>query len=147
MNPGINKLVLVAENDENDVVLLKRTIDKLECPHGFRFVPDGEAAIAYLEGDAPFANRLTNPLPDLLLLDLNLPLVSGFDVLEWVFWNQKLRDLKVIVWSGRNKPGDIQAAERFRVTTFVPKDGLDSFYEVVSRISWLLQDTPTAPPA
>ncbi|HUG38138.1 MAG TPA: response regulator, partial [Candidatus Limnocylindrales bacterium] len=73
--------ILLVEDDDNDVILLKRAFKKAKLANAIEVVSDGEAAIAYLSGAAPYEGRA---LPELVLLDLKLPRKSGHEVLEWI---------------------------------------------------------------
>src|SRR2546423_5534129 len=92
--------ILVAEDDENDLVILSYAFKQARLPHKIEHVPDGEAAIAYLLGTPPYADRVKHPLPDLLLLDLKMPKVSGFDVLAWLQTQPALGEIPIVVLSG-----------------------------------------------
>ncbi|MEY2427674.1 MAG: hypothetical protein QOJ40_559 [Verrucomicrobiota bacterium] len=92
--------ILVAEDDENDIVILSYAFKQAGLPHSLERVSDGEAAIRYLKGEGAYANRAKFPLPDLLLLDLKMPKVSGFEVLAWLQTQPALDDIPVVVLSG-----------------------------------------------
>jgi CheY-like chemotaxis protein len=92
--------ILVAEDDENDIVILSYAFKQAGLPHTLERVADGEAAIHYLKGEGTYANRAKFPLPDLFLLDLKMPKVSGFEVLAWLQTQPALDDIPVVVLSG-----------------------------------------------
>ena len=71
---------------------------------------DGKAAKDYLAGNPPFEDRQLHPLPRLMLLDLNLPYWSGFEVLEWLRQQPQLRRLPVVIFTSSNRPDDIARA-------------------------------------
>lgn len=103
-------IVLVADDDANDVFFLRRAFQKagLACP--IVDVPDGEKAINYLSGSDGFSDRSQFPVPSLLFLDLKMPKVSGFEVLEWLQKNDGLTKLRIVVLSSSNLPSDMQKA-------------------------------------
>ena len=86
--------VLLVEDSADDAFLLQFTLRRAKCAFLVRLVEDGEQAIAYLKGDMPFADRKENPFPDLVLLDLNLPKIDGFEVLHWISTTPGCSDLK-----------------------------------------------------
>ena len=82
---------------------------------------DGEQAIAYLKGEGQFADRQAHPLPDLVLLDLWLPGMNGFEVLAWVRQQPELRGLKVFVWTDAGQREILERATQAGADRFVPK--------------------------
>jgi CheY-like chemotaxis protein len=115
--------ILVAEDDENDLVILSYAFKQAELPHKLHHVPDGEAAIAYLLGSAPYNDRRKHPLPDLLLLDLKMPKVSGFDVLAWLQTQPALGQMPVIVLSGSELEEDKLQCAQLGADDFQTKAG------------------------
>lgn len=73
-------------------------------------VKDGEEAINYLMGRSAYSDRQAHPFPSLLLLDLKMPRLSGFDVLEFVRRQPGLKQLPIIVFSSSDDPKDIRRA-------------------------------------
>ena len=71
-------VILMAEDDPNDVFFFRRAFQKAEIRCQILDVSNGQDAIQYLEGVGPYTNRSDYPLPNLLLLDLKMPLMSGF---------------------------------------------------------------------
>jgi CheY-like chemotaxis protein len=132
--------VLVADDDANDVFFLRRAFQKagVTCP--ILDVPDGERAICYLRGSDGFADRTRFPIPSLLFLDLKMPKVSGFEVLEWLQKHDDLAMMKVVVLSSSNLPSDMQKARAlgahdYRVKPADIDDMIIMVKDVVSR--WL----------
>src|ERR1043165_7389245 len=76
--------VLLVEDDPDDVLLTQIAFEKARLVNPLKVVRDGEEAIAYLSGEPPYDDRERFPLPILLLLDLKMPKVNGFQVLEWL---------------------------------------------------------------
>src|SRR6516162_1884132 len=94
---------------------MKRTISRLcntcgellRIPNPLIDVPDGQQAIEYLVGSGRYADRHKYPFPCLLLLDLNMPGKSGFDVLCWIRQHPDLKSLRVVIISGSDQEKDI----------------------------------------
>ena len=102
-----NQVVLLAEDNDDEVVLFKRAYKRAGINHSLQIVRDGEEAIAYLKGEGKFSNRRDHPFPILLLLDLQMPRKDGLQVLQWVRKQPLINRLRIIVISGRE---DVEAA-------------------------------------
>jgi CheY-like chemotaxis protein len=102
--------ILYVEDEEMDVVLLQHALAKAGIRNPLQTVKDGKQAKDYLAGDGPFADRKLHPFPGLVLLDLNLPYWSGFEVLEWIRQQPHLRRVPVIIFSSSSRPDDIARA-------------------------------------
>ena len=108
---GVNAVpILYVEDEEADVVLLRHVFQKAGILNPLQAVKDGRLAKDYLAGNPPYDDRQQHPLPGLVLLDLNLPYWSGFEVLEWIRQQPRLRRLPVVIFSSSNRPDDIARA-------------------------------------
>ena len=133
--------VLLAEDDANDVLLIQRAFQKTNIANPLRVVRDGEEALAYLSGQEPYADRDRHPLPVLLLLDLKLPRKSGFEVLQWLRQQSRLKRLPVVVLTSSNQNPDINKAFDLGANSYLVKPGgLDSLLELVKNLDmyWLI---------
>ena len=114
------KVILVADDDENDVFFLRRAFAKSGLLHTIIHVSDGQKAIEYLLGEGIYADRKANPFPDLLLLDLKMPRTDGFDVLATMRSLPGL-DLPVVVFSTSALFVDVQMAKKLGALEYVVK--------------------------
>src|SRR5688572_28888531 len=114
-------LILIAEDNEDHVYLLRRALHKGAVLNPVFVVNDGEEAIAYLKGEGKFADRYEYPLPTLLLLDLKMPRKSGFEVLEWIRNQPGLRRLRVVVHATSDDPADVNRAYELGANSFMVK--------------------------
>jgi CheY-like chemotaxis protein len=113
--------ILVADDTDDDVVLLQRAFAKAKLAPPRHVVDNGDTAIAYLAGQGPYADRTLFPLPALLLLDLKLPRRSGLEVLAWLRQQPGLMRLPVIVMTTSAQPTDVDRAYDLGANAFVVK--------------------------
>ena len=132
--------ILCAEDEVNDVFFLKRAFQITGSPHTLNAVPDGEQAVQYLAGEGPFADRVTHPLPALILLDLNMPKKSGLEVLEWIRRQPHFKSLPVVILTSSSRSEDMEKARRLGADDYVlkPSDPL-KLVDVVTSLQdrWL----------
>lgn len=113
--------ILLVEDDQNDSLLLQRTLSGLQLDKPLQTVTSGELAIAYLDGQQPFNDREQFPLPTLVFLDLKLPGLSGFEVLTWVRQHPRLTKTQVIVLTGSQKSLDVYRAYELGASSYLVK--------------------------
>src|SRR5947207_13623222 len=92
-----SQTILLVEDDPNDALLVRMAFQKSFPGVPIKIARNGLEAIDYLKGKGPFADRKEHPLPDLLLLDLKMPLMDGFEFLQWLRDEPGLKRLPVIV--------------------------------------------------
>lgn len=102
--------ILHAEDDENDVFFLRRAVQKAGLACQLFHVPDGQEAVDYLSGKPPYADRTRYPWPDLVLLDLKMPRMNGFDVLGWLREHSALGTVPIIILSSSSQQEDVNRA-------------------------------------
>jgi CheY-like chemotaxis protein len=134
--------VLYVDDEETDVFFMRTAFRKEGLDHLLRVVGNGREALDYLAGRAAYADRERHPPPSVVLLDLNLPLVSGFDVLKWLRDHPELKDVPVVVFSSSSRNEDKAKARELGANEYVekPTSGL-LFREVVRglRERWLAE--------
>ena len=113
--------ILLVDDSENDLFLMRRAFKKAKCNSPLQEVRNGEQAIAYLKGDGPYGDRTKFPLPAVMLLDLNMPRGSGFDVLAWVRAQPMLKRLPVFILTASNRSEDVNRAFDLGATSFLVK--------------------------
>lgn len=127
--------VLYVEDEEGDALFMSRAFEQRGLAGSLQVVGDGRAAIDYLSGSGKYGDREKHPLPTLVLLDLNLPQVSGFGVLEWMRNNPDYARLPVVVFSSSTRADDRIKATALGADEFLtkPSSGLQ-FGDVVEKL-------------
>jgi CheY-like chemotaxis protein len=104
--------ILLAEDDENDILLLKLALNKAGISDPLTAVRDGQRAIEYLERVMGRDGRVRGTLPALFLTDLKMPRMNGFDVLAWLRQRAEFDALPVVVLSSSDLPEDMEKAQQ-----------------------------------
>jgi CheY-like chemotaxis protein len=105
-------VLLLVEDDENDVILIRRAAERLNSLKQLIVVPDGEEALAYLRGENRYADRAVYPLPDVLILDHLMPRLTGLDILHWLRSEPAFEKLPALVLSNGFSPAQAEAVRR-----------------------------------
>jgi len=113
--------VLLVEDDLNDIFLVKRAFKMAHILNPLQVVTDGLEAIYYLRGAGKYSDRQAHPLPRLIVMDIKMPRKSGFEVLEWVKQDNKLRRIPVVIVSSSDNPGDINRAYELGANAYMVK--------------------------
>jgi CheY-like chemotaxis protein len=132
--------ILLAEDDENDILLFRRAFAKASVPNPVIVVKDGEGAIEYLSGAGVYSDRNRYPFPSLLITDLKMPRLTGFDVLAWLRNQAKPLDLKTIVLTSSVDEADKRRAFDLGARAYLVKPvGHDGLVELALQIKdrWL----------
>lgn len=114
-------VLLVAEDDTNDALLLERALRRAGSPFRMIRVSDGEGVIDYVQGNGAYGNRVLHPAPKVILLDLKMPRTDGFAVLHWRLQTPGGTALPVVVFSSSSLPQDISRAYQLGANSYVVK--------------------------
>lgn len=126
---------LLVIEDARDHALLVRVAARRALPGlDVRVAGDGREGIAYLAGTPPFQDRRSHPVPDLIILDLLMPDLDGFAVLEWLR-DHRLTQVPVVVLTSSENPEHEQRSLELGADAFYRKpDSLDALDGVVRGI-------------
>ena len=102
--------ILLVEDDDNDVLFMQLAFKRASMPNRLIALHDGAEAIDYLDGVRPYADRARFPTPCLILTDLKMPRMDGFDLLAWIQDRPEHQHIPVIVLSSSNQPEDRRRA-------------------------------------
>jgi CheY-like chemotaxis protein len=111
----------LVEDLEDDVELVRRAFAKAAVPNPIHVVRSGEEAVKYLSGTGAYANRAEHPLPDLVLLDLSMPGMDGFDVLAWIRAQPGIRTIPIVVLTSSDLIWDVNRAYELGASSFLVK--------------------------
>ena len=114
-------MILIADDNENDATVIVETLKALGVKNPITLVGDGREVIAYLKGNSQYSDRSTYPLPSVLLLDLKMPQIGGFEVLEWLKLAMPTRDFLIVILSGYNELKNIRRGYELGARSFLPK--------------------------
>jgi len=115
------KTVLLVEDEETDALIFRYTCKKAGVTFSLQTVRDGCYAIDYLSGAGIYADRTAYPIPSLIILDLNMPAMSGFDVIKWIRTSSEHKDLYIVVFSSSYFEKDIKLAYDLGANSYVTK--------------------------
>lgn len=102
--------ILLVEDDQNDVALIKRALKQSEITNPVFVVGNGDEAISYLLRHEPYSDRIQFPYPDVILTDIKMPRKNGLELLRWVKENPMYRVLPTMVLSASSDAQDIKQA-------------------------------------
>jgi chemotaxis family two-component system response regulator Rcp1 len=129
--------ILLVEDNEGDVHLTKQALEKAKVRNNVHVVGDGVEAMSFLRHEAPFEK---SPRPDVILLDLNLPLMDGREVLQELKNDPALRTIPVVVMTTSSAEEDVLKSYALAANCYVTKPvDLKQFLHVVESIGdfWL----------
>lgn len=143
-----DKLILYAEDEEDDVFLMRRAFKEASITHRLEAVSDGNRVIEYLSGTGAFSDRTKWPLPILILLDLKMPGLSGHEVLKWIRTRPETCTIPVIVITSSHQESDIHRAYILGANGYLVKPGTPS--ELLTMVEgiknyWLTQNRTPGP--
>lgn len=124
--------LLLVEDHLPDVVLTKKAFERGKYPVEIHVVRDGEEALSFLFREGVFQNAIR---PDLILLDINLPKKSGYEVLEEIKDHAELRSIPVIMLTSSEAEQDVTRSYSLHANSYLVKpSSLSKFVELVNYI-------------
>lgn len=113
--------ILVADDDQDDCLLMKEAFEESRTANTMSFVHNGEDLMAYLLRRPPFTNEQAHPLPGLILLDLNMPLMDGREALAEIKRHTHLRKIPVVILTTSSSEDDITRSYAAGVNSYITK--------------------------
>ena len=137
-----NKLVLLVEDNKNDELLAIRALNKCAVKNDVSIVRDGVRALEYLLGDSNSANKL----PELILLDLNIPKLNGLEVLKKLKDHESTCRIPVVIMTSSVEASDIKTSYKLGANSYLRKPvDFNEFSFLINNLAtyWLvLNQTP-----
>jgi len=133
--------ILLVEDNPADALVLEAYFGKFSDKYALHCVRSGEAALSFLFHGVEYSDA---PRPDLVLLDLHLPEMTGFEVLAAIKQHEHLKDIPVIVLTGSSAEDDVKQAYALQANCYLTKpDGTAGFDELINAIEdfWLRRAT------
>lgn len=132
--------ILIAEDNGDTLVLLVEAFRRLTIPCRFRLARDGTEVVAYLHGWGEYADREANPVPNILLLDLDMPKMGGYEVLEWL-QRHPFPGLHIFVFSDNDNVASVDRAYALGAEMFLLKpQHFEELIGLLERIALLKLD-------
>ncbi len=125
--------VLHVEDDDVDIMIVKRAFGRLNLPYPLHIARNGVDALSKLRGTDGFEKL--NPTPQIILLDLNMPKMNGLEFLEELRKDPELRHISVFIFSTSNNENDLRQAHQLNVAGYIIKPvNLESFTETLNTL-------------
>jgi CheY-like chemotaxis protein len=115
------KTVLLVEDGEDEILIFKVACKRAAATFALQIARDGRDAIDYLAGSGPYADREKHPVPALVVLDINMPSVSGFEVLTWIRHQPLLKNMPVVMLTTSLFDTDVARAYELGANSYLVK--------------------------
>ncbi|MGB5099065.1 MAG: response regulator [Methanothrix sp.] len=133
-------VILLIEDDETHAMLITRAFEDVKISHEIHWMSSGDEALDYLLRRCKYANPEDSPRPDLILLDLRLPVVDGHEILKSIKGSEHLKALPVVILTTSRNDADIAKAYSNYANSYLVKPmGSDMFREMITALGnyWL----------
>jgi len=144
---GLN--ILMIDDSEEDAFFVKRALDKSAVPYMFHAVVDGSLAIAYLRAQGDYSDREKFPFPNLLLCDLKMSGMDGFDMLRWLRDHPDCKVIPTVIFSSSSLESDIHQSYVLGANAYLEKPtSSDELAVTIQRLYefWSRCQVPLPPP-
>lgn len=136
--------ILLAEDNPADILLTQEAFDEAHFAHHLHLARDGVEALAFLRREGTYAGA---PVPDVILLDLNMPRMGGLEVLDVLKADETLRRIPVVVLTTSRAEGDIWRSYNLHANAYIPKPvTISEFVEVIVSFRSFWFSTASLPP-
>jgi CheY-like chemotaxis protein len=115
--------ILLVEDTPSDATLIRRAFEKTKVLNPIIWTRNGQEALGYLSGLGQYGDRIKYPLPALILLDLDLPEMSGFELLQWKRSQPNIRRIPVVILTIDSATSAVNAAYDLGANSYLVKPG------------------------
>lgn len=134
MEPRLH--ILLVDDDHADLALFGIAVDKTDLNIWLHTLTAGQQAIDYLEAKGAYADRILHPLPDVVVVDLKMPQVSGFDFLAWRKASRVFSSIPVVILSSSKNPAEVKRAAEMGANKHIVKPYDFEDWKRVAREIW-----------
>jgi CheY-like chemotaxis protein len=118
-----NRVILIAEDSEDDVDLLKIAFRRVGLKNPIQVVRDGQEAIDYLSRSGQYEDRLRFPFPGIIFLDLKMPRKTGLEVLAWLSEHPECYIIPTMIFTSSSQESDVVRAYQLGANCYMVKPG------------------------
>src|SRR5262245_27723433 len=139
--------ILLVDDSLDDTFLIRRTLEKAGMGKLCNVVADGQEAIEYLCGEGVYADRATHPFPTVILSDLKMPRMSGFELLRWVRKHPECAVIPTILFTSSAIESDVQQAYQLGANAYMVKPTSPEEFEELLYLTcqyWTRCERPSA---
>ena len=128
--------ILIAEDDQDDYLLMKKAMEQTKIVNELHWVKDGEELLDYLLHRGSYQDHKNSPKPVLILLDLNMPKVDGREALKQIKQNENLRMIPVVILTTSKRDEDVVQSYNLGVNSFIRKpEDFSKFIDIIRDVS------------
>ena len=128
--------ILIAEDDADDYLLMKKALEQTRIANELHWVKDGEELLDYLLHRGSYKDPKNSPKPVLILLDLNMPKIDGREALKQIKQNEDLKRIPVVVLTTSKRDEDVVQSYNLGVNSFIRKpEDFNKFIDIIRDVS------------
>ena len=143
-NPSF--IVLMADDDEDDCLLVEAAFQEIGIADDLRFVEDGQELLDYLYNEGDFADPERYPRPSLILLDLNMPRIDGREALARIKSDPQLKNIPILIFTTSREERDIVLSKQAGASSFLSKpEGFQDLTDMLEKFCTAIQHNPNIP--